>query len=835
MSTPRVGSNISRMRLPASSHLPMASFCWLPPENAPAGVWSARGATSTWSSTRATAAVSARVSIRPARANRSITGSETLLRPSSLRNRPSVLRSSGTRLMPTSSRMASRGEASVTRRPSTRISPRRSGAMPKQARKSCSWPMPCRPAIPRISPGRRTKLASLRRPSVAMPRAWRTGGPVAGAAGRGGKVAASERPMIIRTTSSSLTEPTSAVPTSLPFLSTVSRSQKRRTSASRCEMKTIVTPSSARRSISPPSQSISRPERAEVGSSSKRTPGFLNTARAISTFWRTGSSRSRISARGSTSSSPSDARCSATSRSPTLRRSCPKGPAGARGRSMFWVTVRSRTSVISWNAVCTPCRWASRGRASRTRSPVSSIVPESGCTRPESSFTVVDLPAPFSPSSACTSPARTANEAPSSATVAPKALTTPSTRNASPLAAMASSGRWGGREPSPAPRRLLLGLAHQGGLEADLGRLGRVDRGEPAGVRDDGRLEDVAAGLHLRPGALLAELDLVVGVERQRQGRELRHVLALELRDRVLQRERARVGRRGVGDAGIAHRLVDAVRTLQAVRAAEHLDAVAVRALAGAGLLVLVRDPRLLLHGGGGEAAHLHPQAVDLGPGVGGDDLRELGAGNRLAPHADALGDDLDAGVLGEHLLGGGRARGVDRGPRDAGDDHDVALAAELVDQPLPGLPPGLVLVDGRVVGAGLGDDRVVGEDQRALGAGGLDHLVERRGRDRVDDDGLGTGLDHRVDLLDLALRVRARDLDLQVDLVGHVLRRRHGLDHVGRLGLPVVADVAHRQEDLVLAGRLGAARRAGDPGRAAHGEQRRWQPACQPHGSPQS
>jgi hypothetical protein len=53
--------------------------------------------------------------------------------------------------------------------------------------------------------------------------------------------------------------------------------------------------------------------------------------------------------------------------------------------------------------------------------------------------------------------------------------------------------------------------------------------------------------------------------------------------------------------------------------------------------------------------------------------------------------------------------------------------------------------------------------------------------------------------MLNLALGVGASHLDLQVDLVGEILVRSHSLDHVGGLGLPVVADVAHRQENLEL------------------------------------
>ena len=73
--------------------------------------------------------------------------------------------------------------------------------------------MPCRPATPRISPRRRVEagVAQLaRRPRAS--RTPRTSGATAGrrAAGRGGKVCASERPMIISMTSSSLKSATGA-------------------------------------------------------------------------------------------------------------------------------------------------------------------------------------------------------------------------------------------------------------------------------------------------------------------------------------------------------------------------------------------------------------------------------------------------------------------------------------------------------------------------------------------------------------------------------------------------------------------------------------------------
>ncbi len=216
------------------------------------------------------------------------------------------------------------------------------------------------------------------------------------------------------------------------------------------------------------------------------------------------------------------------------------------------------------------------------------------------------------------------------------------------------------------------------------------------------------------------------------------------------------------------------------------------------------------LHGVGGVAADLHPEPVDLVPVAGREDLRQLGARDRLAPHPDRLGDDLDVGRFGEHFLRRLGPQGVDRRARHAGDGDDVALPVQLLDQPLGRHAACLFLVDGNVVGARLRDFRIVGDDHHALVARILHGRVQRRRRDRIDDDGLGTLLHHRVDLLDLALGVRPGDLDLQVDLVGKVLMGRHGLDHVGRLGLPVIADVAHRQEDLeLLLGGVRAAEKA--------------------------
>ena len=50
------------------------------------------------------------------------------------------------------------------------------------------------------------------------------------------------------------------------------------------------------------------------------------------------------------------------------------------------------------------------------------MVPRSGSMRPESSLTIVDLPAPFSPSRACATPCLIVKLTSSTASVAPNAL-----------------------------------------------------------------------------------------------------------------------------------------------------------------------------------------------------------------------------------------------------------------------------------------------------------------------------------------------------------------------------------------------------------------------------
>ena len=165
----------------------------------------------------------------------------------------------------------------VTLRPSISMLPPSRGSSPKAARKSSSCPMPCNAAIPKISPGqsssetlrRRLRAAILSRRSIGcfgLPRGT-------AASDFGGKASASVRPMTSRMISASDTSPVRKLPTSRPLRRTVRESQIARTSGNRCEMKRIVVPAWLRRRISWKSQSRSRADSAEVGSSRRRILG----------------------------------------------------------------------------------------------------------------------------------------------------------------------------------------------------------------------------------------------------------------------------------------------------------------------------------------------------------------------------------------------------------------------------------------------------------------------------------------------------------------------------------------------------------------------------------
>src|ERR1051325_4754057 len=81
----------------------------------------------------------------------------------------------------------------------------------------------------------------------------------------------------------------------------------------------------------------------------------------------------------------------------------------------------------AWSGT-TPSRGRTASRRSGTRSPSSSIRPASGCRIPPRHRSVVDLPAPFWPSSTRISPRSTSRSTPRTAATSPKLLWRPWTR-----------------------------------------------------------------------------------------------------------------------------------------------------------------------------------------------------------------------------------------------------------------------------------------------------------------------------------------------------------------------------------------------------------------------
>ncbi len=86
---------------------------------------------------------------------------------------------------------------------------------------------------------------------------------------------------------------------------------------------------------------------------------------------------------------------------------------------MLSATERSGISESSWKMQTIPARLAAGGSAIVTSLPVRRMVPESGCTTPETILISVDLPAPFSPRMAWIEPWRQAKSTPSRARTPP--------------------------------------------------------------------------------------------------------------------------------------------------------------------------------------------------------------------------------------------------------------------------------------------------------------------------------------------------------------------------------------------------------------------------------
>ena len=198
--------------------------------------------------------------------------------------------------------------------------------------------------------------------------------------------------------------------------------------------------------------------------------------------------------------------------------------------------------------------------------------------------------------------------------------------------------------------------------------------------------------LHLLPSAVQAQLDGLVGHERQRQLVNFGTSLPSSFSTASFNARAAGIRRRGVGDCWLrpsAGRCRS--RPRPACRRPEHLDAVAIGALTGAGQQLVIRDPGLILHRGRSVAAGLHPQPVDVAP-------MDASRGSSSAQCAPRLGSTCRTpsammwmpGYLANTSFAACVALRIDRGAGHAGDHHEITLAVHLLGQPFGGDPPGL-------------------------------------------------------------------------------------------------------------------------------------------------
>ena len=161
----------------------------------------------------------------------------------------------------------------------------------------------------------------------------------------------------------------------------------------------------------------------------------------------------------------------------------------------FSNTLRVGTSIACWKTVLIPAARLAAGEVSRTRWPPTVRCPSSGSCNPANMPTMVDFPAPFSPSRTWISPARTDKDTSSIATTPGKRLVAWTRPSASvPFWGRRSSVRVG----RYAHRRGLLGDGHK---RAD--RFGIVDRLDLDLAVDDlfADRHDLVPGRRDRPAA----------------------------------------------------------------------------------------------------------------------------------------------------------------------------------------------------------------------------------------------------------------------------------------------------------------------------------------------
>ena len=213
------------------------SFCWLPPESAPARSAGSGGRTSKRS---ARARVWRRTADRRRTPKRAKPGSATRramrlsAREKSLA-RP-ALRSSGSRATPAP--MAAAGEP-VTSVPSTWTDPVSGRVWPVRTAANSSWPFPATPTTPTISPAR-TRSETSRRPGPCSAARRRPSASSRTSPGSmlGRSTSSSEISPIINSAMRRRSAPATSVPavTTFPWRSTVSRSASCASSGRRWEM-----------------------------------------------------------------------------------------------------------------------------------------------------------------------------------------------------------------------------------------------------------------------------------------------------------------------------------------------------------------------------------------------------------------------------------------------------------------------------------------------------------------------------------------------------------------------------------------------------------------------
>ena len=195
---------------------------------------------------------------------------------------------------------------------------------------------------------------------------------------------------------------------------------------------------------------------------------------------------------------------------------------------------------------------------------------------------------------------------------------------------------------------------------------------------------------------------------------------------------------------------------------------------------------------------------------AGGDVVEDLLLALILLPAGEDLMRDLDVGILGERPLEALVAIAVGRCAGGAAHVDDVALAADLLEQPLRAEIGVFFLVVRDDVGRRLGDRLVDRDDDDAGVRRFLERRIDARRVGRVDDDGVDAGGDQIADVLELAGGVGVAVRDVQrLHLAGGERLRLHRADH---LLAPAVA--LHRVGDadrVVLRRRRTGQRRHGD------------------------